>query len=44
MYLKKYLNLNVSFNFLMILGVVCASICGGLGEVTFMSLAAFFDR
>ncbi|CAG2248826.1 BTS [Mytilus edulis] len=27
-----------------ILGVVCASICGGLGEVTYMSLSAFFDR
>lgn len=27
-----------------ILGVVCASICGGLGEITYMSLSAFFHR
>lgn len=27
-----------------IIGVVCASICGGLGEVTYISLTAFFDR
>lgn len=27
-----------------VLGVICASISGGLGEVTYMSLASFFQR
>ncbi|XP_050414626.1 battenin isoform X4 [Patella vulgata] len=29
---------------LSIIGVVCASISGGLGEITFLSLTSFFDR
>ncbi|ESO99402.1 hypothetical protein LOTGIDRAFT_113507, partial [Lottia gigantea] len=29
---------------LSILGVICASISGGLGEITFLSLSSFFDR